>query len=283
MARRAGLVVLSIAWPLVGCAKVLGYGDPVSLASVDAGGKFDAGADGAGADAAIDASPVGFCEAFGDKPLFCTTFDGPSFDQGFTDSTHENGDVTRGTDAPLSPPASLRVHTTGAGAPVVGVGLDLPTFEGRTGLTMREWMAVRVDEAPAEGAAVLGLAWVTVVPSSPPRYLLQLTARSAPGGSVVLALNEVENATGTGREHPFASPIARGAWVRIRIEIAMVSATASSANTVRAFVDDKTALDTSLALSPSSGVPGMALQIDYTSAPTDVWTVSFDDVAVDLR
>ncbi len=282
MARRAGLVVLCLG--VAACATVLGYGDPVSLASVDGGAVAEAGAtpDAGAPEASIDASKA-FCESLADKPLFCTSFDGPTFDQGFTDQSRENGDFSRSTDAPLSAPACLRLHTTGAGAPVVGVGLDAPSFEGKTGLTMREWMAIRVDEAPVDGSAVIGLAYLTMVPSSPPLYLLQLTARSAPGGGVVLALNEVENATSAGREHPFASPITRSAWARVRVELVLASGAASAANTVKAYVDDKLALDTSLALAPGTGMPGMALQIDYTSAAADVWTVSFDDVAFDLR
>jgi len=257
------------AW-LTGCAALLGYGDPVELAP-------DAGAEG-GADGGAD---VPFCESRSPKPMFCSSFDGPSLLAGWGGSNANNTRLERDTSEHVSAPASLRVSLArGSPTPdVVGaVYVDFEAFQEKP-FSATIGFDVRVEAAaPVSALAVIATPIVLARPGGP-TYLLQLVCRPlADGTTVSLSLVEVAIQAGGSSEHRSSQSLQMKRWAHVDLDV-----TLAAQRSARLAVDGVAGFEGPLVLPTGSGAPGSSFGFSTVGDDATAWTFGLDNVTVDLR
>ena len=280
-----GWCVLLVGAAGVGCTALVGYGDPVQLASgtseVDAAAPDAASAGDGAADAAKDAAP--FCESRSPKPTFCASFDGPSYLAGWGSSDTFNVSLARDVSTFVSAPASLLVavdRKDDGGGVNGGVSVDFTAFKGRP-FTANIAFDVQVEAAAPAGALAVIANPLLIGAIGGPTYLLQLVCRPLVDGSVSVALVEVTPGTSTS-EHRASEPFVTKQWARFDLSV-VIASLGTTGNSARLLVDGKVAFDGPLLSPIGNGTPGITLGFATVDSSTSAWAVRFDNAIVDIR
>jgi len=283
LARGAGLAAALV--PASGCALLLGYGDEVELASRGGADAGDAtapvGDAGAGTDAALDARPDGpFCDSLTPKPLFCSSFDGPTLFSDWPENSATNVRLERDTTSFVSSPASLRVafDRTVSGGVGGGGGVTFETWANKP-LLGTIGLDVQIEAAaPAGALAVFATPFYTAAPGKA-AYLLQLVGRPrADGNTIDVSLVEVTNTPDAAREHPSSVPLQRGAWTHVELTFGHGGAT----NAARLAFGGVVGFDGPLELT-APGTPCGSYGIATVDATTTAWAYRLDNIVIDFR
>jgi hypothetical protein len=260
-----------------GCAALLGYGDPVEIAS-----EVDADVDASVPDSRpADTSALSFCESRSPKPTFCSSFDGPSLLSDWGGSSAVETRLERDAVQYVSGPASMKVTLARTRPPTADVtgaaSVDFAAFADKD-FTATIGFDLRVDAAaPTNSLAVISTPIVISRPGGP-TYLLQLVCRPLADGSTV-SLASVEVVPGqTSVEHTSSRSLQMKTWAHVDLVV-----TLGPQRRAKLSVDGATGYDGPLSLSAASGVPGSSFGISTVDLDATAWSFNLDNVTVDLR
>lgn len=263
MWRRVGVSALLLA----GCSEVLGFGEPVQVAS-DAATSPAPGAVDAGA-SPCDRSPA---------PTFCTRFDREDWRSEWTRVGGERGTLERSADDAFSAPASLRARVDGLAPAWAAANVDFPAF-AVVPRQVEVALRVRVDAANADDrVAVLAEVFTVTSPDRSPLRILQLTARQRTTGRLALSVLEVDPNGGRFSDHALVRDVALGQWSELRFQLSR-----EGGDTLTAHVDGGLAFRGPLSLGIPEGIPRLTIGVVHSDSASPAWDVRYDDVLVDYR
>jgi hypothetical protein len=237
--------------------------------------------DGSVDSGATDTSTLSFCESRSPKPMFCSSFDGPSLLSDWGESSAVETKLERDAVQFVSGPASMKVTLARTKAPTVdttgAASVDFDTFAGKD-FTATIGFDLRVEAAaPANALAVVSTPIIIGRPGGP-TYLLQLVCRPLPDGTT-LSLAAVEVAPNqTSVEHVSSRSLQMKTWAHVDLVV-----TLGAGRRAKLSVDGVTGYEGPLTVPSGSGVPGSSFGISTVDLAATVWAFNLDNVTVDLR
>jgi len=214
--------------------------------------------------------------------VFADDFEGPALlPRGWDFGTHDNGSLSISADVFVSPShglvaTSLPIASGGFAAVALRKRLALPPM----GSTARYTLRALLLQPDLHNGADAVIAALQLVDDLNETYELQIDTKLSAGAPVTICAEYAGLADGGALfvPHTLAGDLHLGAWNAIRIEVVR-----DSAYTVRVYFDDVLVLQTPLSVPFAPTGAQISAGLSFVRAPSDAWTIAYDDVVYAVR
>lgn len=262
--------------------------------NADGGTKKDSGTQPSGDD---DDSSTGddggtggtFCaQAANKSKSFCDDFDGKDIGEVWDGTEfNSNGAVTDDDVSAFSKPKSLLSKTSAITATGEGVRAvakkAFSNFDGKA-ITVSVEFEMNVQSFDQNsGALMTGFAMLLGQDND---YVEIVMNVKSTGTGVVLQVAESgqnpDGGTPYALHGPFTARPKVNGWSKIKFEVDIKDVTGTTGNQLRFYVDDARQVNDSLKVPMKAATPRMELGVGWAQAPSDAWSVRYDNFTADV-
>jgi hypothetical protein len=230
-------------------------------------------------------APGPYCASLSPAATFCDDFDTADLSSKWTQVTQTNGTVNRVGDATQSPPMALQIRTntqstTARAQPYVRK--TLPSFANKR---LRGEIELDVKVTETDPATSVTLA-IFVIEGSPGYSEWQFQGYES-AGQIRFIFSEFSNGTDAGPQYRgvnLGPSVPKGVWTHVKVTWTYDTLGGTAGNRASVYINGTLELDNRAFLLPAAtGSPALDVGVTYIEAPSNPWTIRFDDVALWLN